>query len=56
MEIINYDTAVFPFKELIKKAHGTGTAMMHVSKSSMENRKLRLPSLNKQKQIAKSFI
>ena len=40
-------------KELIKKAHGTGTAMMHVSKSSMENRKLRLPSLNKQKQIAK---
>ena len=42
-------------KELIKKAHGTGTAMMHVSKSSMENRKLRLPSLNKQKQIAKKI-
>ncbi|WP_339904330.1 restriction endonuclease subunit S [uncultured Cyclobacterium sp.] len=38
-------------KEQIKLAHGTGTTMMHVGKSSMENRILPIPPLPEQKQI-----
>ena len=38
-------------KELIKAASGTGTTMMHVSKSSMEKRDIILPSLAEQKII-----
>jgi type I restriction enzyme S subunit len=38
-------------KELIKAAHGTGTTMMHVSKSSMEKRDLSLPPLAEQERI-----
>ena len=35
----------------IKQAHGTGTTMMHVSKGSMENRIVPLPSLQEQSSI-----
>ena len=35
----------------IKQAHGTGTTMMHVSKGSMENRIVPLPSLEEQSSI-----
>jgi type I restriction enzyme, S subunit len=38
--------------EQIKQAHGTGTTMMHVSKGSMENRVVPVPSLNEQSSIA----
>jgi len=38
-------------KELIKKASGTGTTMMHVSKSSMEQRTIYLPPLAEQQRI-----
>ncbi len=38
-------------KELIKTAHGTGTTMMHVSKSSMEERNLLVPSIPEQQRI-----
>jgi type I restriction enzyme S subunit len=38
-------------KEQIKSAHGTGTTMMHVGKSSMENRLAPIPPLTEQKQI-----
>lgn len=38
-------------KEMIKSAHGTGTTMMHVGKSSMENRSVPIPPLTEQKQI-----
>ncbi len=39
-------------KELIKASSGTGTTMIHVSKGSMERRKINLPSLTKQKRAA----
>lgn len=38
-------------KEMIKSVHGTGTTMMHVGKSSMENRSVPIPPLTEQKQI-----
>ncbi len=38
-------------KEMIKSAHGTGTTMMHVGKTSMENRIVPIPPLTEQKQI-----
>jgi type I restriction enzyme, S subunit len=38
-------------KELIKSASGTGTTMMHVSKSSMEKREISLPPLAEQQRI-----
>ena len=38
-------------KEMIKSAHGTGTTMMHVGKSSMENRTVPIPPLTEQRQI-----
>lgn len=38
-------------KELIKAASGTGTTMMHVSKSSMEKREINLPPLAEQQRI-----
>lgn len=38
-------------KEKIKKASGTGTTMMHVSKTSMEKRRLILPPIEEQKKI-----
>ena len=42
-------------KELIKSASGTGTTMMHVSKSSMEKRRINLPPLPEQKLIAEQL-
>ena len=39
-------------KENLKKKSGTGTTMMHVSKSSMEKREILIPSLSEQKHIA----
>jgi restriction endonuclease S subunit len=38
-------------KESIKSASGTGTTMMHVSKSSMEKREIYLPPLTEQQHI-----
>jgi type I restriction enzyme S subunit len=38
-------------KEQIKKAHGTGTTMMHVGKASMEQRVLPLPKIEEQNSI-----
>ena len=38
-------------KEKIQSAHGTGTTMMHVSKGSMENRVIKLPSIPEQQRI-----
>lgn len=38
-------------KEQIKSAHGTGTTMMHVGKSSMENRLAPIPPISEQEQI-----
>lgn len=38
-------------KEQIKSTHGTGTTMMHVGKSSMDNRILPIPPLPEQQQI-----
>lgn len=37
--------------EKIKKAHGTGTTMMHVGKGSMEKRELPIPPLPEQQRI-----
>ncbi|WP_167512616.1 restriction endonuclease subunit S [Oceanidesulfovibrio marinus] len=37
--------------EKIKNDHGAGTTMIHVTKKSMENRKLPLPSLSEQQRI-----
>jgi type I restriction enzyme S subunit len=53
----NYVTKDFLYKllewdvEKIKKAHGTGTTMMHVGKGSMEERELPIPPLSEQKRI-----
>jgi len=38
-------------KELVKSQSGTGSTMTHVSKTSMEERVLSLPSLNEQREI-----
>jgi type I restriction enzyme S subunit len=39
----------------IKRAHGTGTTMMHVSKGSMEGRVVPVPPLDAQSRIAQSL-
>ena len=38
-------------KDLIKKAQGAGTTMIHVSKGSMEARAISLPPLEEQRRI-----
>src|SRR5690606_11853287 len=35
----------------IKSEHGTGTTMIHVSKASMEQRKIRFPAISEQRRI-----
>jgi len=37
--------------QLIKSEHGTGTTMIHVSKGSMEQRKIRFPAISEQRRI-----
>ena len=42
-------------KESIKKAQGTGTTMMHVSKGSMEARLIPLPPIAEQQSIVQKL-
>ena len=42
-------------KEKIKEAQGTGTTMMHVSKGSMEKRKVPLPPLSEQQPLVQKL-
>lgn len=42
-------------KEKIKEAQGTGTTMMHVSKGSMEKRKVPLPPLSEQQHLVREL-
>ena len=56
--VINKDFLYFWFlydKEKIKKASGTGTTMMHVSKTNMEKRTLTLPTIKEQKEIVQKL-
>lgn len=53
-ELIDRDYLFYWFKwdvEQVKKAHGTGATMMHITKQAMESRAIAVPPLDEQRRI-----